>query len=197
MRLYLFFCCLSSSFLRTPHTHTLRQAHTCTHDAAWILSKPSLEDFMSNKVDRGSLSLHEVKPAGQWFDLWLSTGSWYKCAFYITAALLWTPGVSFRSVTSLHVLCVPVFLSLSSLSLSLSPRSNHLGLFHLQSAGGLSFAIRAVTSPYSAANQGSRHQLKGRRKDARKHLFRLLCLFCFCTLVIFFFCYLLVWNIIM
>ncbi len=47
------------------------------------------------------------------------------------------------SVTSLHVLCVPVFLSLS---LSLS-RSNHLGLLHLQSAGGLSFAIRAVTSP--------------------------------------------------
>ncbi len=49
------------------------------------------------------------------------------------------------SVTSLHVLCVPVFLSLS-LSLSLA-RSNHLGLLHLQSAGGLSFAIRAVTSP--------------------------------------------------
>ncbi len=46
-------------------------------------------------------------------------------------------------VTSLHVLCVPVFLSLS---LSLA-RSNHLGLLHLQSAGGLSFAIRAVTSP--------------------------------------------------
>ncbi len=38
-------------------------------------------------------------------------------------------------------------LSLSlSLSLSLA-RSNHLGLLHLQSAGGLSFAIRAVTSP--------------------------------------------------
>ncbi len=39
------------------------------------------------------------------------------------------------------------FLSFSlSLSLSLA-RSNHLGLLHLQSAGGLSFAIRAVTSP--------------------------------------------------
>ncbi len=38
-------------FKDTTHTHTLRQAHTCTHDAAWILSKPSLEDFMSNKVD--------------------------------------------------------------------------------------------------------------------------------------------------
>ncbi len=37
------------------------------------------------------------------------------------------------------------FLS-TSLSLSLA-RSNHLGLLHLQSAGGLSFAIRAVTSP--------------------------------------------------
>ncbi len=48
------------------------------------------------------------------------------------------------SVTSLHG-CA--FLSFSlSLSLSLA-RSNHLGLLHLQSAGGLSFAIRAVTSP--------------------------------------------------
>ncbi len=46
------------------------------------------------------------------------------------------------SVTSLHG-CA--FLSFS-LSLSLA-RSNHLGLLHLQSAGGLSFAIRAVTSP--------------------------------------------------
>ncbi len=99
------------------HTHTLRQTHTCTHDAAWILSKPSLEDFMSNKVDRGSLSLHEVKPAGQWFDLWLSTGSWYKCAFYITAALLWTPGVSFRSFQIIYIFQEEILINLYCKSL--------------------------------------------------------------------------------
>ncbi len=42
----------------------------------------------------------------------------------------------------------PCMVVRSCLSLSLSlARSNHLGLLHLQSAGGLSFAIRAVTSP--------------------------------------------------
>ncbi len=38
----------------------------------------------------------------------------------------------------------PCMVVRSCLSLA---RSNHLGLLHLQSAGGLSFAIRAVTSP--------------------------------------------------
>lgn len=39
---FFFFCRLCSSFLRTPHTHThtLKQVHTCTHHAVWILSKP-------------------------------------------------------------------------------------------------------------------------------------------------------------